>query len=86
MFFFTYGFLLSINRPTIAIAMIMATTPIARYIARVFVLTFDAVDDVAVGAGVDVAVGVAVAVVVEVTVAYVDACDSKYELLPAKLA
>lgn len=61
MVFFAYGFFLSINRPTTAIAMTMTMTPIARYISRSPVLTFEAVD-VDVGVGVGVAVGVVVVV------------------------
>ena len=53
-------FFLSMSRPTIAIAIMIAMTPSARYIARVFVLTFDAVDVfVGTGVGVGVMVGVA---------------------------
>ena len=58
-----------------AIAMIMAMTPIARYISMLLVLTFDAAD-VVVGVGVGVVAGVAVAVVVEATVAEVSPYDS----------
>ena len=71
-------FFLSINAPTIAIAMIMATTPIARYMSMSELETND--DAVEVGAGELVAVDAML------TVAAVSPYELKYELLPAKVA
>ena len=52
-------FFLSIKAPTIAIAMIMATTPIARYMSMSELETDDCAIEVGVGIGVDAALTVA---------------------------
>ena len=74
---FVYCFFLSINAPTIAIAMIMSAVPAISAGIRSG-LTAE------VAAGV-VDVGDAV-VVIEATVADVDAEEGQYELLPVKVA
>ena len=71
-------FFLRINAPTIAIAMIIATTPIARYMSMSELETNDCT--------VEVGAGVVVDADAMLTVDDVSPYELKYELLPAKVA
>jgi hypothetical protein len=69
-------FFLSIRTVATAIAMIMATTPIARYMTTSELETI----------GCEAEVGATVCIAADATVAEVTPCEVKYELLPANVA